>query len=195
MKKESFLMVAFLIIVVAIGYIFFFKISDSPTGHVLLNKSSSLGSDKNAETGDSNKIDNSDNGASGSSGGLSGGSGGGSSGTDNKDANQPEVSQIPMCMLVRPGNLPDIGCFVSSIKKDSVSINLKNEIGEDIGVEIKLNSCSPVIKSTLENNQIKNFVFKCEEIEDYFNREVSISYILSDNKRVDISGFISGPVK
>jgi hypothetical protein len=136
MKKEWILFGAFLMFALTVAYIFISSSPESPTGHFLINDSDSL---------DVSNISSEDDLSSGDS--PSSTSNEGSTSSETKDY---EISQIPMCMLVRPGNLPDIGCFVSSITKEGVNLNLKNELGEDVGVEISLASCTPDVRSILE---------------------------------------------
>ncbi len=97
------------------------------------------------------------------------------------------------CSLIRPGNLPDINCFVNYIKKESVSLKIENKLGEDIGIMMNLNSCSPELQDTIKNNEQKDFIFSCNN-NDYFSQDILISYFLSGNGTVNIRGFVNGYV-
>jgi len=96
------------------------------------------------------------------------------------------------CILIRPGNLPDIICSVNYISPNEVSIKIKNEIGKKIGVVIRIEKCGLEIFKMIENNEEKDFVFPCNNRENFFNEEVLISYIIDNSEKVDIGGFIQG---
>src|SRR3989338_2604352 len=98
-----------------------------------------------------------------------------SDGDISQDSNR-ENSEKPgnlenVCMLVRPGNLPDISCSVNYIKSDMVSLKIKNELGERINISIKLDSCNPEVSELVENFQEKDFVFSCSN-KEYFNEAI-----------------------
>ena len=127
----------------------------------------------------------------GTGSGASGG-GGGEGGGDNQVNTTREI--IPSsCTLVRPGNLPDITCSVNYIKKDSISLKMRNALGEKIFAIIKIDTCSES-NGTIENNQEKDFNFSCNN-KNYFNEVVSLTYILEGNKRTDVGGFVIGSVE
>lgn len=154
--------------------------TSSETDELLTIKSSSLKSESsNSEEG---------NGRGG------GGSGGGSTSETPKSTNESQEKNIieKTCMLVRPGNIPDVTCSVNYIAKKEVSLKIKNELGEKIGVIIKLDTCNE-LSGEIENDNEKDFVFSCDN-EDFFNQAIFISYLLEGERRVDIGGFVSGSV-
>ncbi len=97
------------------------------------------------------------------------------------------------CVLVRPGNLPNINCLVNYIKKEGVSLKIENNLGEGIGITIDLKTCSPKIQDNIKNNEQKDFIFSCNNT-DYFNQDVLITYFLQQNGTITIGGFVNGPV-
>ncbi len=97
------------------------------------------------------------------------------------------------CVLVRPGNLPNINCFVNYIKRDSISLKIENKLGENIGISLDMKTCSPKINDEIKNNEEKDFIFYCNNA-DYFNEDIVITYILKENGTVAIGGFVNGPV-
>ncbi|MFA5060864.1 MAG: hypothetical protein WC494_00935 [Candidatus Pacearchaeota archaeon] len=103
-----------------------------------------------------------------------------------------EDKESPSCILIRPGNLPDITCGVNYINRDEISIKLKNEIGENLGIIINIENCQPEIKEELKNEEEKSFIFFCESPEEFFKKQISISYIINQTERIDINGFIMG---
>lgn len=115
----------------------------------------------------------------------------------NNDEKTPlnENNKTPSCILVRPGNLPDITCSVDYIYKDEVSIKLKNEIGGNLGVVINLGECRPEIIDELIDKEEKSFVFFCGIQEDFFDEQISISYIIDQTEKIEINGFIQGAVQ
>lgn len=132
----------------------------------------------------------------GSEAGSGGSSGGGSGNTEGRNSNPVPIEERrneSSCILIRPGNLPDINCFVDYIKEDSISLRIENKLGEDIGINLDLKTCSPKIQDKIKNNEKKNFIFYCSN-NDYFNEDIIITYILKENGNVSIGGFVNGPV-
>lgn len=125
-------------------------------------------------------------------GGGSGGSGVSGGGEVSSEGNNT-ISRENSCMLVRPGNLPNIKCSVNYIKQDSVSLKIKNEIGDKIDIELKIDTCNPELRETIENMDEKDFVFFCIN-QNYFNQALYLSYIFGNESRVEIGGFVSGSV-
>lgn len=112
-----------------------------------------------------------------------------------ENSSKENSGEVPLCILVRPGNLPDITCSINYIHKDEISIRLQNKIGKDLGVVISINECYPEIFEDVKNEEEKSFTFSCESHEGYFNEQISISYIIDLEKRVDINGFVQGAVQ
>lgn len=198
MKKRYFIPIAILIvIIIAIAFIITIKIIPNfiegknqgegiyeyyPNGSKIPETSEDTETNLNqGESQDSSSI----------GGESSGSSGGGSSGGSSEEVQRTYES--PQCMLVRPGNLPDISCTAERISADSVILKIRNEFGQSINASIHLDSCTPKLSGVIENNQEKEFVFSCSNNE-YFNEALSISYSFGDNQ-VDIGGFISGSVQ
>jgi hypothetical protein len=142
---------------------------------------------------DSNKVD--DNSPAGGDSGRSSGSSAGSANANGfeNNSNPEERLNQSSCSLIRPGNLPDINCFVNYIKTNSVSLKIENKLGEDIGIMMNLNTCSPQLQNTIKDNEQKDFVFSCNN-NDYFSQDILISYFLSGNGTVNIGGFVNGYV-
>ena len=203
MKRGLLIVVFIVIFVIAILY-FGILFSDKEIRDKLnSNKNSEINnvvSDENTQNTDNDIIngeasENSD-GSDNSAGG--GGSGSDSSGTESSSGgseNNPDLNENSesSCVLVRPGNLPDIECSVNYIKNEGVSLNIKNELGEKIDIIINLDTCSPELQETLENLDEKEFAFSCEN-SGYFNKDISVTYILSGDKRIEIGGFVAGPL-
>jgi hypothetical protein len=124
--------------------------------------------------------------------GKGAGAGTGSSGDLNPVLPEQKANESA-CVLARPGNLPNINCFVNYIMKNSISLKIENKLGEDIGINLDLKTCSPKINDGIENNEEKDFVFYCDN-NDYFNEDIVITYILKGNGTVAIGGFVNGPV-
>lgn len=125
--------------------------------------------------------------------GDGGGAGGGLSGNNSETPQTPNENGGSFCVLVRPGNLPDVNCFVNYIKKDAVSLKIENKLGEDMGITLDLKTCSPKIQDAIKNNEQKNFVFSCNN-NDYFNQDLFVTYILQEGGNVNVGGFVSGNV-
>ncbi len=146
---------------------------------------------------DTSKTSDSGAGSTGASGSGSGGSSGGDSGNgESRDSNYvppEERRNESACILIRPGNIPDVNCFVDYIKEDSISLEIENKLGENIGINLDLKTCSPKFQDNITNNEKKNFIFFCNNY-DYFNEEIIITYILKENGTVNVGGFINGPV-
>jgi hypothetical protein len=122
------------------------------------------------------------------------GGGGGDFKSEPAENPSEESGEVPLCILVRPGNLPDITCSVDYIHKEEISLRLKNEIGEDLGIIIEVDNCLPEISENIKNGENKSFIFSCEPHEGYFNEQISISYIIGQTERVDINGFVQGTI-
>jgi len=155
--------------------------------------------DKGSSTGNNNQENlvsdsNTNNNlpVSGGSGSGSKSSGGGFGNNITSEDSQDRFNQSS-CSLIRPGNLPDINCFVNYIKKEGVSLKIENKLGEDIGIMMNLNNCSPQLQETIKNNEQKDFVFSCDN-DAYFSQDILISYFLSGNGTVNIKGFVNGYV-
>ncbi len=114
------------------------------------------------------------------------------SGDFNENLENNDKIKESSCVLVRPGIIPNIYCSVNSITKQEVSLKIKNEFGEKIGITLNLNICSPEIQDSIENNQEKDFIFYCNN-KDYFNQELVVTYGIGGDE-VDIGGFVIGPV-
>jgi len=141
------------------------------------------------------KSSNSEEGnSSGEGSGGSGGSGEGGTSETPKSTNESQEKSIieKTCMLVRPGNIPDVTCDVNYIAKKEVSLKIKNELGEKIGIIIQLDTCDE-LSGEVENDNEKDFIFSCDN-EDFFNQAIFISYLLEGGKKVDIGGFVRGSV-
>ncbi len=123
----------------------------------------------------------------------SSGDGGGSSGGDSNYVPVEKRINESSCVLIRPGNLPNVICIVDYINKNSVSLNIENKLGEDIGINLNLKTCSQKFQDNIKNNEKKNFIFSCNNY-GYFNEEIMITYILKENGTVNVRGFINGPV-
>jgi len=75
--------------------------------------------------------------------------------------NNAELDQTPSCILSRRGAFPGLKCTVNYIKKDSVSLKIKNNIEENIPVVVSLESCTPILNFILPFNGEGDFVFSC----------------------------------
>jgi hypothetical protein len=139
------------------------------------------------------KILDNEMGGDGESGGTNNG-GESETGNNNEEFLLDESNRELACMLIRPGNLPDISCSVNHIYVNETSIKIKNEIGKELGVIIKIENCYPEISEIIENNQEKDFIFSCNNKKNYFSEIISISYI-TESGEIDIGGFIQGPVE
>ncbi len=131
-------------------------------------------------------------------GGVEDGGGGGGGGEDSGDDNGDTFDELEdnrtACMVVRPGNIPDVLCYVNYIGETGVSVSLKNKLGEEIDATINLNTCSPEVTESINNNQEKEFVFSCNNYY-YFKEAIFLSYTLSGDRVIEVGGFVSGFVE
>ncbi len=132
-------------------------------------------------------------GTGGSSGGSSGG--GGSGVISEPGAESEKVNEEDYCVLIRPGNLPHITCFVNYIKNESVSLKIRNQLGESMSVKMKLGGCTPEVQEIIENDEEENFVFECDNSgKEEFYEDVFVTYILEGEIKVEIGGIVGGIV-
>ena len=131
-----------------------------------------------------------------SSGGSSGGGGSsGSGGISEPGSESEEVNEENYCVLIRPGNLPHITCFVNYIKNESVSLKIRNQLGESMSVKMKLGECIPEVQKTIENDEEENFVFECDNFgKEEFYEDVFVTYVLEGEIKVEIGGIVGGIV-
>ncbi len=104
--------------------------------------------------------------------------------------NQDSTNNDFLCLLARPGNLPNIECHVNYIKTDSISLKISNALGEDIFVEIIIDGCSSNVQGFVKNNENTDFVINCS-VENYFESELTMIYSIGNNNIV-INGIVSG---
>ena len=142
------------------------------------------------------EFDNRDVGSAGSGGGGTGGLTGSEAGnavaadTSVGDQELDNKSDAPLCLLARPGNLPNIGCEVNYIRADSVSLKILNDLDEDMLVNIVLNDCFTTAYGLVSNKGNSDFVFSCS-VQDYFESDMTITYTIGQNN-IPIIGFVKG---
>lgn len=187
MQKEFFIII---IIVAAITTSFFIFNSNSEN-FLQQNKNSNQelnDSNQTLNTEDKNFVDNTNHNQDSNENFQD------STGNSNNALSNSPQNQTSVCMLVRPGNLPDIFCDVNYISQEQVSLKITNNLGEKISTKIKLDTCTPQLTKDIENSQEENFVFTCEN-EDYFNQAIFLTYELLDGEKVEIGGFVSGEIE
>jgi hypothetical protein len=197
--KSSTLMIMFIILAVGlITLVMLQKEEPIPTGN-LINRVADNDNDDNAEK-NNNNIDNPisntekfTEGMEGMDGGVGGEGGVPAENPSEKNENMAEYPKGNDCMIIRPGNLPGIECEVNYITKNSTSLKMKNGFGEDISIIASLSGCNPIIFEKISNNRDKDFIFSCKN-EGYFNKEISLTYVIGDETEISIGGFVSGPV-
>ena len=99
-------------------------------------------------------------------------------------------SDKPLCLLARPGNLPNIECDVNYIKLDSVSLKILNDLEEDISVNIVLNDCFTTAHGLVPNKGNSDFIFSCD-IQEYFESDMAIIYTIGQSN-IPVIGFLKG---
>ena len=164
-----------------------------------LNSSTDLSSNEAGVNSNADADENVGNGSedgslprSAGGGGVGGGGGGGSGSTgDAGEQNPPAQNSSNSCILVRPGNFPDVSCSVDYIKSTGVSLKIRNEFGSAIQARISLTHCSPEINKSIANNQEEHFVFSCDNLGEFIE-EVSINYVVGSGGGVNIGGFVVG---
>lgn len=192
------LIVFFVLVVFIIGGVFY----------LALKGSDELGGrEKNSFSGDGGgDLDGGVGGSSGGVGGASGGSGGGAGNSaggagasgeiaDDNSGNESERGEIQegYCSLVRPGNLPDVDCFVNYIFNDELSVKIVSS-NEDIeGLRISVSECSGEITKPVEEGGT-DFVFPCKISGDSFEGEINVVYLMSDSSEIEIFGILGGGV-
>ena|SRR3989344_9015426 len=136
-------------------------------------------------------------GMGGSTGGTGGGGqnaqGSGGSGVGNTGIGNQELdnrSYKPLCLLARPGNLPNIECEVNYINADSVSLKILNDLDEDMSVNIVLNDCFTTAHGLVPNKGNSDFVFSCS-IQEYFESDMTITYTIGQSN-INVIGFVKG---
>ena len=148
------------------------------------------------------KVRGFDSGGTGGSTGGSGGTGGGgtqgSEGSDVQNTTNVEIGDNelksegdrPLCLLARPGNLPNIRCEVNYINADSVSLKILNDLEEDMSVNIVLNDCFTTAHGLVPNKGNSDFIFSCG-IQEYFESDMTITYTIGQSN-IKVIGFVKG---
>lgn len=142
-------------------------------------------SDSNSGVGDSGSDVNQGNKGGGSDGGSSGG-------TDASSGSNSEENSPLTCVLIRPGNIPDVSCSVNYISSQEVSLRIKNDFGKDLKIIANLESCNPEITKIVEDKNSRDFVFSCNN-SGIFYHNIAVKYFV-DNGTISIGGFVSGSV-
>jgi len=124
-------------------------------------------------------------------GGGGGGSDGSSGGADASPGISEEDSPLT-CVLIRPGNIPDVDCSVNYISSQEVSLKIKNDFGRDLKIIASLESCNPEITKIIEDKNSGNFVFSCNN-SGIFYHNIAVKYFV-DNGTISVGGFVSGSV-
>ncbi len=133
--------------------------------------------------------------SSGGGGGGGGSSGGGSSSPGNPAGQQNQTQEpiaAPSCNIVRPGNIPNVGCTVNHIKQNEISIKLDNGSGEDINVKISLENCV-LQEGIVQNNNERDFIFPCSIQGSYYEGDITINYLVPGDS-ISTGGIVSGIV-
>jgi hypothetical protein len=185
------------ILLISIGGIYFLN-KNNPNFPIKIPGLDSKYFIKNNQDSKNENIETSNSTPTSQTSGSEGGGGESSSGGGRSTTNLEEEIIVynkdikTTCSLVRPGNIPNIECSVNHIKPNEVSLNINNEFGQEIGIEISLDSCSPTIEDTIANNNEKDFIFSCNN-KEFFTRELSITYNL-ENTTITVGGFVAGPI-
>lgn len=144
------------------------------------------------------KVGEFDGGSTVGSAGSGGGGAGGLTGSGTGNAADTSVgnreldngSDKPLCLLARPGNLPNIECEVNYIKTDSVSLKILNDLDEDMSVNIVLNDCFTTAYGLVPNKGNSDFVFSCS-VQEYFEGDMTITYTI-EQSNIPVIGFVKG---
>lgn len=190
-----------ILIVLAVGSVVFLYFS-LPDKSAIENAGGETGSGTEAGVGDTGfgnaDADSSSIGDSGietnqsAGGGSGGGSDGSSGGTDTNPGGSSGENTPLTCVLIRPGNIPDVGCSVNYINANGVSLKIKNDFGKDLKITADLESCHQEITEIVENKNSRDFVFSCNN-SGIFYHNLAVKYFV-DNGTISVGGFVSGSV-
>lgn len=129
-------------------------------------------------------------GSGGGTGGLTGSGAGNAADTSAGDQKIVDRGDKPLCLLARPGNLPNIGCEVNYIRTDSVSLKMLNDLDEDMSVNIVLNDCFTTAYGIVLSKGNSDFVFSCS-VQEYFESDMTITYTIGQSN-IPMIGFVKG---
>ncbi|MDO8508753.1 MAG: hypothetical protein Q7S27_03660 [Nanoarchaeota archaeon] len=110
-----------------------------------------------------------------------------------EEGNEIANGDKQLCLVVRPGNLPNIECKVNYIHEGEISLKIANSMGENLFVSIFLSGCASIVNGEVLNNGNLDFIFFCET-DEYIEKEMIMTYNIGSSS-IELNGIVIGPVK